>query len=112
MSFQPGERLRPHAVLEELALLEGKARPGCELDFRRTPYRRIETGDVDLTVGRLQPAEQAGELLVRVGRRAAELARVQIRLRGADADLRVAQPAQSRVDGGPVRRDVGHVGDE
>src|SRR3977135_3113755 len=68
-------------------------------------------GSASLRVGAPQ-AEEAGELFVRVGRLAAELARVQIRLRRADADLRVAQAAQRRVDGGPARRDVGHVGDE
>src|SRR2546426_8956500 len=64
------------------------------------------------TLFRSQPAEQASELFVRVGRRAAELARVQVRLRGAHGDLRIARAAQRGVDRGPARRDVGHVGDE
>src|SRR3989454_3160954 len=37
---------------------------------------------------------------------------LQVRLRGAHGDLRIAQPAQRGVDRGPAWRDVGHIGDE
>src|SRR2546426_7062306 len=50
------------------------------------------------TLFRSQPAEQASELFVRVGRRAAELARVQVRLRGAHGDLRIADRKSTRLN--------------
>src|SRR5207245_9977929 len=83
VGLEPRQRLRLHAVLQELAFPEREALPGGELDFRWTLHRRIQAGDVHLAVGRLQATEQASELFVRVGRRAAKLARVQVRLRGA-----------------------------
>src|SRR5256885_13928416 len=103
----PRSTLFPYTTLfrslQKLAFPEGEALPGGELDFRWTLHRRIQAGDVHFAVGRLQATEQASELFVRVGRRAAELARGQIRLRGAHCDLRIAHAAQRGADRGPAR---------
>ena len=110
--LEPRERFGLYAMLEEIALLEWKAFPGGELALGRSLDRRIEPGNVDLPVGRLEAAEQPGELLVGVGGGPAKFARVKVRSRRPDGDLGVAEPAQGRVDGGPAGRDIGHVGDE
>src|SRR5207245_10848752 len=46
VGLEPRQRLRLHAVLQELAFPEREALPGGELDFRWTLHRRIQAGDV------------------------------------------------------------------
>src|SRR3989454_9698348 len=72
--LEPRERLRLDAVPQEIAFLERQAPPRGELGFGGPAHGRVETGDMDLPVRGLEPVEQAHQLLVCVGRRAAELA--------------------------------------
>src|SRR3989449_527613 len=110
--LEPREGAGLHAVLQELAVLERQALPGRELRLGRAAHRAVQTGNLDLPVGGLEPREQSHQLFVRVGRGAAEFTGVEIRLGGAHRDFGVTQAAQRRVDGGPLRGDVGHIGDE
>ena len=110
--LQPGERLRPHPVLEEVTLPERQALPGLKLALGGAAHGGVEARNIDLAVRRLELRQQADQLLVRVGRGAAELAGVEVRLGGAHRDLGVAQTPQRGVDRRPLGREVRHVGDE
>src|SRR3989442_11526214 len=110
--LQPRERLRLHAPLQEVGRAEGQAFPGNELRPAGALHGGVQPGDVDLAVRPLQPAEQAQQLLVRVRRRSAELARMEVGLRRADGDLGITEAPQRGVDRRPAGSRVGHVGDE
>ena len=91
-----------------VALVEAQRLPLRQPLRRRVRHAVVEAGQLDAALRIVQPAQDAGQRVDRVQRRAAEQAGMQVALRGVQRQLHIHHAAQPGGDGGGV--DVPHAG--
>ena len=109
---EPGERRALDLVPQEGLLVEGELAPALELLPRGWLDRLVHLGDPDLPLGALEAAEDPHQRLQRIGGDPAVGAGMQVALKRADRDLRVAESPERRVHGGQAGGEERAVADQ
>ena len=108
ISGSPTSSRAPISFSRVLGLVERQPRPRFALLRARRHHAIVESRNADVPVAVLERAQNFGDGLHRIGRRAAVDARVQVVIRALHVQFAVHDAAQSDADGGQLGRE--HLG--